>query len=276
MAIGSDPLITLLIGSFVLIVGAMVLDELGRYLKPWVERYRVRLVAWRVTPRTLLPLIVALVLAILMHAPMISTYLVIVGGVITWHFLRRAKKQQGLLPARQIFQLVFAFRSMYQLQPAVFQTLDMAKEKVDEPLKSLVRIVVQTFFLTSSPERAFAELRKRTDNAYLSQFAYILEMSESASADAVIEALDNMVERLRVHDELRRSTEATLISITGQTSFMQAIAVLIVFAVALLPTLRAPYASTGGQIFFILVLTAMLAASYYIDLVVSKLTERIS
>jgi len=219
----------------------------------------------------------AMVLVVLMwRAVLVSIYLIAVGILITLYFLQRTKKEQQLLPARQIFQLVLAFRSTFQLQPSIFLTLDTVKEKLEEPLRGLMKVVVQTYYLTSSPERAFAELRARTDNVYLNQFAYILEMSETARADAVVKALDNLVERLRTHDELRREAESNLTAITGQTSFIQGISVLIILVVAAVPRLRAPYVPVGGQIFLVIVLTVMLAASYYIDRVISKLAERIS
>jgi len=277
MGIGSDPVNTLLIASLLLIVGAVALDELGRYLTPVVRHYRARLIPGRVTWRTFLPLIMAMVLVVLMwRAVLVSIYLIAVGILITLYFLQRTKKEQQLLPARQIFQLVLAFRSTFQLQPSIFLTLDTVKEKLEEPLRGLMKVVVQTYYLTSSPERAFAELRARTDNVYLNQFAYILEMSETARADAVVKALDNLVERLRTHDELRREAESNLTAITGQTSFIQGISVLIILVVAAVPRLRAPYVPVGGQIFLVIVLTVMLAASYYIDRVISKLAERIS
>ncbi len=276
MGIGSDPVITLIIGSLILIAAALVWDELGRYLAPVLKRYRARFIPGRVTWRTFLPLIVSLILAILMRTVLVSTYFIIAGILITAHFMRRTKEKQRLLSARRIFQLILAFRSTFQLQPSVFLTLDVVKEKVDEPLKSLVKVVVQTYYLTSSPERAFAELRARTDNVYLNQFAYILEMSETARADAVVKALDNLVDRLRTHDELRRQTESSMTAITAQTTFMQVIAILAVLTVAAVPTLRGPYVSIGGQIFLIAIFTIILAASYYIDRVISEVVERIS
>jgi len=276
MGLGLDPVSILLIGSLLLVVGALVLDEFGEQLGRTLKRYRTQLIPGHITWRTFLPLIVAVILAVLMRAVVISTYLFIVGILVTLYFLDRARKEQQSLPARQIFQLILAFRSTYLLQPSVFLTLDAVKEKVDEPLRGLMRVVVESFYLTSSPERAFAELRARTDDVYLNQFAYILEMSETARPDAVVKALDNLVERLRTHDQLRRETEASLTSITGQTSVIQLIAVLVIMAVAAVPVLRAPYTSTGGQLFFIAVLTVMLVASYYIDFVISKLAERIS
>jgi hypothetical protein len=101
-------------------------------------------------------------------------------------------------------------------------------------------------------------------------------MSESASADAVVTALDNLVKRLQNHDELRRETESSLTSITGQTSVLQRIAAAIVVAVALIPGLRAPYTSVPGQIIYIAFLSIILAGSYYIDRQIGKLLERIS
>ncbi len=276
MAIGLDLVNTLLLGAFLLVVVALILDEFSRQLDALWKRYGPRFLPGTVTWHTFLPLTISILLAGLMRAPLISVYLVIVGVLVTLYFLRRARRQHESLPARQILQLILAFRSTYQLQPSVFLTLDAAKDKVDEPLRGLVKVVVETFYLTSSPERAFAELRARTDNVYVNQFAYILEMSETARTDAVVAALDNLVERLRTHDQLRREIQASLTSITGQTAFIQALAVLVVLAVAAVPVLRAPYVPVAGQLFFIIVVTVMLLASYYIDAVINQLAGRLS
>jgi hypothetical protein len=277
MGIGTDLLNRLLIGSLVVVILALLLDEFGDYLRPALQRYQARLMPSSVTWRLFLPLIAALLLALLMWGSvLIQLYLVAIGISLTAYAVKRGRWQQEVLEARQILQLVLAFRSMYQLQPSVFSTLDRVKEKVDQPLKGLVDVLIQSYYLTSSPERAYAELRGRTDNVYLNQFVYILEMSETASSEAVVKALDNLVDRLRTHDELRRDTESSLTSITGQTSVLQRIAAAIVLAVALVPPLRAPYTSTAGQIVFIIFLSAILGGSYYIDRQVGKLVERIS
>jgi Flp pilus assembly protein TadB len=276
MGLGLDAINALLIISLLVIVGALMADEFGQQLAPRWRRYRSRLLADHVTWRTFLPLVVAVALAMLMRAFLIGAYLLIVGILITVYFLRRAREQRQSLPARQILQLILAFRSAYLLQPSVFLSLDAVKEKVDEPLRSLMRVTVETYYLTSSPQHAFMELRARTDNIYLSQFAYVLEMSETARTEVVVKALDNLVERLRTHDQLRREIEASLVSITGQTSFIQVIAVLVVLGVAAVPLLRAAYTSPGGQIAFIIIISIMLGASYYIDSVINRLAERVS
>ncbi len=276
MGLGLGAVNALLIISLLVVVGALLVDEFGEQLAPRWRRYRSRLLADHVTLRTFLPLVVALTLAMLMRAVLIGAYLLIVGILITVYFLRRARERQQSLPARQILQLILAFRSAYLLQPSVFLSLDAVKEKLDEPLRSLMRVTVETYYLTSSPQHAFMELRARTDNIYLSQFAYVLEMSETARTEVVVKALDNLVERLRTHDQLRREIEASLVSITGQTSFIQVIAVLVVLGVAAVPLLRAAYTSPGGQIAFIIIISIMLGASYYIDSVINKLAERVS
>jgi len=277
MAIGSDLLNRLLIGSLLLVIGVLVLDEFRQYLAPALQRYRARLMPGPVTWKTFLPLIAAMIFALLMWgAVLIQIYLLVLGVVMTIYSIRRTQRQQKLLASRQVLQLILAFRSMYQLQPSVFSTLDRVKDKVDEPLRGLMDVVIQSFYLTSSPERAFAELRERTDNVYLNQFVYILEMSEGARTGAVVRALDNLVDRLRTHDELRRESESSLTSITGQTSVLQRIAAAIILAAAIVPSLRAPYHSTVGQIAFVVLLSVIVAGSYYIDSEIGKLMERIS
>jgi acetamidase/formamidase len=119
-------------------------------------------------------------------------------------------------------------------------------------------------------------LRKRTDNVYLNQFAYILEMAENAAPDAVIKALQGLESRLRSHSELRREVQSNLASIGTQTRIMQVVAGAILTAVALVPMLRQAYTTSFGQFIYVTVLTVMLGSSYYIDRETQKLGENIS
>ena len=276
MGIGRDWLNRLVIGALVIVLGLLAFDEFGYYLAPGWKRFRSRFLPDRLSWHMFLPLIVGLILALLFRAPLISAFLVAAGVAVSLVLMERARRNEHALPAREIFQLVLAFRGTFQLQPSVFLTLDLVRQKVSEPLRGLVEIVVQTYYLTSSPQRAFEELRARTSNVYLHQFVYILEMSETAQPSAVVNALDNLVDRLRSHEELRRESEANLTSVTGQTSFIQTMAVLVLAAVAAVPTLRTPYTTTGGQVLLIAVITVMLVASYYIYRVIQGLSERIS
>ncbi len=276
MDIGRELANQLLIGALMVVLVALFLDEFGHYISPTVKRYRVRLLPEQLSWRMFLPLFVGLILAALMHAWLISIYLALVGALITIYILVHAKRQQHNLAAREIFQLVLAFRSTFQLQPSVFLTLDTVKDKVDQPLRGLVEVMVRTYYLTSSPQRAFDELRRRTDDVYVHQLAYILEMCETAQPEAIVTSLDNLVERLRADDELRRESEANLTSITGQTAFIQGVAILVLVAIASVPVLRTPYTSAGGQLLLIVVLSVMLATSFYIQRVIQNLAERIS
>jgi len=276
MGIASTPINMLLLGTVIIIVLALAWDTLGLNLEPILKRYRVRLLPRHFNWKALVPVLVSVVLAVMMRLPLISLYLVIVGFLITAHTMRRSDRDRERFAGSQIIQHILAFRSMYLLQPSVFLTLDTAREKVDEPLRGLIGIMVQTYNATASPERAFAEFRRRSDNVYLNQFVHILEMGEIAPTGAVVKALDGMVDRLRAHDILHRESAASLATITGQTSFMHGVAIVSVFLVSVVPMLRAPYSPIGGQILFIIILSIILGASYYIDRTIDNLSERIS
>jgi len=249
-------------------------EQLERFARPRLRRIQAAMAPY-FTRRTLMPLGGAVIFALIYPGVLLKLYFLIVGGLITYYLVRKRRKATEMIPPRQIVQLVLGFRSVYQLQPSVFSSLTQLTRKLEEPLRSLINIMTQTYFLTSSPQRAFEEFRKRTDNVYLHQFIYILEMSESASSDAVIAALDNFVDRMRTHDELRRQTETSLSSVTGQTSFMQALSLLIILVVGVIPRLRAAYQSLGMQIVFMVVMSVALGTSWYIEKQVSNLKEQI-
>jgi hypothetical protein len=110
----------------------------------------------------------------------------------------------------------------------------------------------------------------------LHQFAYILEMSESASNESTTEALDSFVTRLRRQEDLQNQVETNLTSITGQTSFIQILAILIAFFVALMPTFRAAYVgSLAAKLTYMLLVVIILGASYFIERRIASLKEQV-
>ncbi len=274
---GLDPIRILLLGAALLIVLLFLVGDTSTLaLAPVLRRYRARYLPEGLSWKQLVVPGVLVLLALLMRVPLISLYLVIAAGLVLWRDLQRMESERRRLNTDQILQFVMAFRAEYTLQPSVFSMMEKVTDRTTGPLRSLMKTTAQTFFLTSSPQRAFEELRKRTDNVYLSQFAYILEMAENAAPDAVVKALQGLEMRLRSHAELRREVQSNLASIGTQTKIMQVVAGAILLAVALVPMLRQAYTTSFGQFVYVTVLTVMLGSSYYIDRETQKLGERIS
>ena len=275
----------LMMAAGVAILAYLAVDELTRRGRPALRRGEARLSPW-LNWRTLVPVFIALLLALLMARPfsekekasppyLISAYVVAVGGLVSWYQVKRAERAERAQLDKQVADLVMAFGSIYQLQPTIFSTLEESRDKVDEPLRRWVGSTVQAFRATSSAKRAFAELRKKADNPYLHQFVYILEMSDEAEPETVLEALDGLAGRLRKHEELRNKTETEMTAITGQGRFILIISILTMFAIAAINSLRSTY--TGKtQLFFIAVATVGVFTSYYIDQRISSLKERIT
>jgi Flp pilus assembly protein TadB len=273
---GLDPIRILLIGAAAAIVLVFLGDTAMPSFTPTLRRYQARYLpaglSWKVfvTPGVLV------VLSLLMRVPVISFYLLVAAALVLWRDIRRLERERKRLNPDQILQFVMAFRAEYTLQPSVFSMMEKVMDRTTGPLRNLMKVTAQAFFLTASPQRAFEELRRRSDNVYLNQFAYILEMAENASPEAVIKALQGLELRLRSHSELRREVQSNLASIGTQTMIMQAVAGAILVGVALVPMLRQAYTTPFGQFVYVGVLTVMLASSYYIDQETRKLAERIS
>jgi hypothetical protein len=275
----------LMIGAGVAILVYLAVDELTRRGRPALRRGEARLSPW-LNWRMIAPVLIAILLALLMARPLpekegasppflISAYIVAVGILVSWYLAKRAERVGRARLDKQVADLVMAFRSIYQLQPTIFSTLAEARDKVDEPLRGWVASTVQAFRATSSAKRALDELRKKADNPYLHQFVYILEMSDEAEPETVLEALEGLADRLRRHEELRNKTETEVTAITGQGRFILIISVLTMFAIAAINSLRSTY--TGEmQFFFIAVATVGVFTWYYIDKKILSLKERIT
>jgi len=269
------------------IIGYLAIDELT------LSRPDLRQTASSLIPRRwqyYIPILLGLVLAVLMALPperganeplptpplLVCGYVLAVGILISVYLVRRSRwLTRGKLD-RQVGQLVASFRSIYQLKPTIFSALEEAKSKVDEPLRSYVTAAVQTFYITARQDRALEELRRRANNPYINQFIYILRMSELGRKETVLKALDDLGERLRRAEDLRRESEVSLTVITSQTRIIQAISLFIVFVIALVPLLRSAYTiSWGRQLLFIVIASIGVLTSYYIEQQVTSLKERI-
>jgi Flp pilus assembly protein TadB len=269
----------LILGAGVILLGYLLVDELFLAARPATRQRASEMVSrlGRVPWTAYLPIPVSIVLAYLMrHGILILVYVLAVGIVTTVHLARRARVQQRLDIEEEIKTLVESFRSVYRIKPAIFSALEEAREKVAEPLRGHVTAAVETFHITSSQKRAFATLRKRSDNPYLNQFVYILERIEAARQEAVLDAMGNLIERLRRRQELRRQTEIDLTVITLQIRFILFISLAIIFAIALIKPLRTVYtASLGSQLWFIGIATIGVVTAYLIDRRVMALKERV-
>lgn len=269
----------LTIGASLAILGYLLADELLYRLRPALRRRGVTFLPEfrRLDWSAYLPLPLAIVLAVRFFAPapLISLYILGVGILTSLYLVERARVGERAELNRQVGQLVRAFHSIYKLKPSVFSALEEARKKVDEPLQSHVALAVQAFYISASPDRAYNELRRRVSNPYLEQFLYILERTETASREAVLRALEGLIERLQRHEELRIQSEVNLAVITGQTLFIQIISLIIVFFIAFTGLREAYTRSIPAQLFFIAVATLGVITSYYIDRRTISLKERI-
>jgi Flp pilus assembly protein TadB len=274
---GDEVMVKILTIGMLLIVGYLAVDELLFRLRPELRQRGIALLPEfeRLDWRNYLPLLIAVILAWRFAVPLISGYLVILGVLVTLHLARRARLGERAQMDRQVAQLTTAFRSIYQLRPTVFSALEQACKKVDQPLRGQVALAVEAFYISASPDKAFDELERRVDNVYLTQFVYILRRTEIASREVVVRALDSLEERLTAHKEMRSEAETNLASVTGQTRVIQMISVIIVLLIAFSGLGEAYTSSWRGQLFFIFVVSVMVATSYLLERRAMSLKERI-
>lgn len=269
----------LILGAGLVLVGYLLWDEFFYAASPEFRQgvNETISLAGRLGWRTYLPLPVAVFIAVLMlEGPIISVYLILLGIAATVYLARRSLREAAVRLDEEIATLVESFRNVFRIRPAVFSSLAEARKKVRRPLRTYVTAAVETFYVTSSQERAFSELRERSDNPYLNQFIYILERIQVARREAILDALQDLVDRLQRREELRRQTEIDLTVITAQTQIILIISVLIIIVVALIRPLRVAYTgSIVGQLIFIGGVSVAAYTAYRIDRRVMELKERV-
>jgi hypothetical protein len=258
-----------------LLIYMAVGDDVVRVSRRRTKEYRSKYTQY-ITRDVVIPTAALVILGLFMRDLVLTGFLWALAAGVAVQRIRQVMAKRRTITPRQVTQMVIAFRGAYQLEPAAFKSLEQAATKVGEPLQGLITMMVNVFYTTSEPARAYAEFRKRTQNALLNQFVYILEMSESASDDSVIEALDAFVQRLRRQEELHREVETGLASITSQTGFMQGLAMLIAMVVALVPGFRRVYIdSIFGRLGYMTLIAIIIGASYLIERKVVALKEQV-
>lgn len=226
-------------------------------------------------PRTYIPAAAGLFLALLYRAYLISPFFLLVGFGITYYLSRRLYIARRLKTDSQVLELVVAFRGIFKVRPAVFAALEEARKKIGQPLNEHVAACVQAFYVTSSPQKAYAELQRRVRNPYLDQFVFILERTETASREVVYDALDNLAIRMRRHEDLRAKSEVNLAAITGQTTFIQVLSLLIIVGIGLTAVRDFYVESAQTQMLFIGLICIALFTSWYIDRRTQAIKERV-
>ena len=272
---------SLIFGAGLILLVYVVIDRLLLYrLRPHLRRRglkglpETREMNWR----DYVALPVTFALAYLMReGRLISIYLIVLGVLITLYYvLWRTKARTAMAMDAEILKLVEEFQSQYKLTPPIFSALGQTRLKVAEPLRGHVTATVESFYVTASQKRAFAEFRQRVPNSYLNQFVYILERSETARREVVQKALERLVARLRRREQLRVETETDLTMITGQTQLILVLGIGMLFVVALIPSLREVYTrSRSGQMLFIVLATIGVLTTYYIDRRTTSLKEKV-
>jgi len=210
-------------------------------------------------------------------APLMGAYLVGAGYLLA-RYLRAGRRREGAREIdEQVKELVTDFRSRYQLKPSVFGTLEEVVEGLEEPLRGLIEQAVKRYYVTGSAREAFATLRQSSDHhPYLCQFVFILERADKATSEAVQEALSDLEERMEQRHRLRGRSRIALALLRGEARFLQGANLAAIGAATFVPVLRGFYTSTlARQGIFMAAVSAVLAASIYLDREVRMLEERI-
>lgn len=269
----------LTLGASLVILGYLLVDELLFRARPVLYRRGLsRLPRFgRLDWKAYVPIPVAVFFAwrFWTMPPIISAYVLIVGGLTTLYLANKAGLSERVLLDRQVTDLVRAFQSIYQLKPSVFSALEDSAKKIDDPLRFYVMRAVQTFFVTGQPNRAFDELHRRVDNPYLDQFLYILDRAETSRRDEIVSTLTRLITRLERQEELRSDTEVNLAVISGQTLFIQVLSLMIIGFIALTPLRSAYIDSVGAQLLFVTLATIGVVTSWVIDRKAAELKERV-
>jgi len=193
--------------------------------------------------RKYLPLMVSLPLALLMkNAPLMALYIVGLGV----YFSRRQGAsviRQGV--SEEMYRVMERFTSAYKLGGSTFQILDSTVSRIAPGvLQSGFRRAIDAYYVGGrTPQQVLNELAEEIDDYYLRQFVFVLTTGISATREVTLQALSNLLERMRRQRALQAETRTTLALLHGECRFLGVACCVGAGITIIIPTFRTYYAS---------------------------------
>ena len=227
-----------------------------------------RQVRWRQAIQSaLFPALVVLSgLIMLSSAPLIAVYLFAVGA-FTYYLARRTQAARPNVEAgRAIADLIRWFKRGFRVDPVVFPVLgDLVRQgKLRPEIAPLVEEAVTRYQKGVSEEQALGVLQGY--NVHLDSFAMVLQQASHASADTVLEALEEVRQRLRQHRKFRDAAQTNLAQVRLQFGVMRTVFFAVILACVSSSALRDFYTVTlNRQFLFMGIVTLGVAGVAYFN-----------
>ncbi len=174
-------------------------------------------------------------------------------------------------------ELIAAYYSAYLVIPTVFGALtEASKTQTNAFLQSAVQRALDSFSTGKTTEEVLTQLDREVQNAYLSQFAFILRHTSESNQKEILNTLRELSNRLDQRKRLKDRSRVALALVSGTVRFLQAANGAVMALAVLAPFWWNFYSSSISHQALLMIGGAIaLLGSWYFENQLTQLRERV-
>lgn len=228
-------------------------------------------------PGRMLWIAVAACIAALARDPLLSVYILILGGVMAWRAGRQAASAQLGVVSAQLESLVWRFKAIHSTSRSVMDSLEISASKLPEGLlkQAALDCVARARMARGDMQDNLKPLTDLGD-PHVEQFAFILERIELSDTDTVASVLSEFHDRLRTRRVLRGRARASMSAVNLTRNVLQGSLALVAVLMLAVPDTRAYYTDTlANRLLFVVVTLVGLIAGQYLGAEARRVEETV-
>jgi len=208
---------------------------------------------------------------------LVAVFLIAVGFALYIYLGSRTTSMAREQITDAVAELIAAYYSAYLVIPTVFGALtEASKTQTNAFLQSAVQRALDSFSTGRTTEEVLAQLDREVQNAYLSQFTFILRHTSESNQKEILNTLRELFNRLDQRKRLKDRSRVALALVSGTVRFLQAANGAVMALAVLAPFWWNFYASSvSRQALLMIGGTIALLGSWYFENQLIQLRERV-
>jgi len=208
---------------------------------------------------------------------LVAVFLIAVGFALYIYLGSRTTSMAREQITDAVAELIAAYYSAYLVIPTVFGALtEASKTQTNAFLQSAVQRALDSFSTGRTTEEVLAQLDREVQNAYLSQFTFILRHTSESNQKEILNTLRELFNRLDQRKRLKDRSRVALALVSGTVRFLQAANGAVMALAVLAPFWWDFYSSSiSHQALLMIGGTIAILGSWYFENQLTQLRERV-
>ena len=208
---------------------------------------------------------------------LVAIFLCGIGFALYAYLGSRTTSMARELITDAVAELIAAYYSPYLVIPTVFGALtEASKTQTNAFLQSAVQRALDSFSTGKTTEEVLAQLDREAQNAYLSQFTFILRHTSESNQKEILNTLRELSNRLDQRKRLKDRSRVALALVSGTVRFLQAANGAVMALAVLAPFWWNFYSSSVSHQALLMIGGAIaILGSWYFENQLTQLRERV-